>query len=338
VDQYGRVSVEGPVGVIWRPPGNGGTLVMQGDGNLVNYDPAGRPQWATGTGVPGSVVVMQTDGNLVVYAPGGRALWASKSQWPAGGEPDPADRLLPKGAFFPNLSLTSPNGAYRAVMQSDGNFVVYGPAGAIWATGTSGPNPRLSMQADGNLVLYSSTVFPSGADQALWHTRTVDWSGTLLIMQDDGNLVLYRIDGTALWSSKTSPGTKIANHVLTAGSRISGGLALISPNYLYRAIMQRDGNLVVYGPNGPNWASGTGQQWATLVMATNGDAAIAGSRFENGRWHSNTAGNPGAVLVMQDDGNLVVYRPNGTPAWASLSPWTWKPPQPYILAPTNGWW
>jgi hypothetical protein len=257
---------------------------------------------------------------------------------PPGGQPDPGDRLLADGHLFPNLFLTSPNGAYRATMQSDGNLVVYGPAGAIWATGTAGPNSHLSMQADGNLVLYSSTVSPSGADQALWHTRTGDRNGTLLLMQDDGNLVLYRIDGTPLWSSRTSPGVKVRNDVLTPGARITGGRALISPNYLFRAVMQRDGNVVVYGPNGANWASGTGQQWATLVMTSDGDAAVAGSPYENGRWHSNTAGNPGAVLVMQDDGNLVIYRTNGSAAWASLSPWTWKPTPPYVRAPTNGWW
>lgn len=50
--------------------------------------------------------------------------------------------------------------------------------------------------------------------------------------------------------------------------------------------MQGDGNFVIY-----NWADGP-------------------------VWSSNTYGNPGSKLVMQDDGNLVVYR-GGTPLWAS---------------------
>ena len=33
-------------------------------------------------------------------------------------------------------------------------------------------------------------------------------------------------------------------------------------------------------------------------------------------WASNTAGAPGSFVVMQNDGNLVIYRPN-FPIWAS---------------------
>ncbi len=44
--------------------------------------------------------------------------------------------------------------------------------------------------------------------------------------------------------------------------------------------MQSDGNFVVYHVNGsPGWAS-------------------------------NTAGKPGCFIVMQNDGNLVIYQPN----------------------------
>jgi len=43
--------------------------------------------------------------------------------------------------------LVSPNHQYQAVMQTDGNFVVYGPHGAIWNTRTNGQaGATLSMQ------------------------------------------------------------------------------------------------------------------------------------------------------------------------------------------------
>lgn len=46
----------------------------------------------------------------------------------------------------------------RAVMQGDGNFVVYTPSNsAVFNTGTSSPNSQLVLQADGNLVIYSPT-------------------------------------------------------------------------------------------------------------------------------------------------------------------------------------
>ncbi len=45
-----------------------GYLTMQTDGNLVAYDAANAPKWATGTsGKAATHAIMQTDGNLVIY-------------------------------------------------------------------------------------------------------------------------------------------------------------------------------------------------------------------------------------------------------------------------------
>jgi hypothetical protein len=52
-------------------------LVMQGDGNLVEYAPGNRPIWTSGTNVRDSVVRMQSDGNVVIVAPGNRPVWAT---------------------------------------------------------------------------------------------------------------------------------------------------------------------------------------------------------------------------------------------------------------------
>ena len=68
---------------LWASGTNGpspGFVAMQGDGNFVLYDADGVPRWASGTpGHPGAVVVMQTDGNLVVYGADGQPLWASNT-------------------------------------------------------------------------------------------------------------------------------------------------------------------------------------------------------------------------------------------------------------------
>jgi hypothetical protein len=89
------------------------SLIMQGDGNLVLYEPipGGRALWTSDTwGNPGSSAIMQGDGNLVVYAPDGNPLWASNT-W---GNP---------GAFL--------------VMQDDRNAVVYAPDwNPLWASNT----------------------------------------------------------------------------------------------------------------------------------------------------------------------------------------------------------
>jgi hypothetical protein len=53
-------------------------LIMQGDGNLVEYGPGGQAIWDSVTyGNPGASAVMQGDGNLVVYSAAGTALWNS---------------------------------------------------------------------------------------------------------------------------------------------------------------------------------------------------------------------------------------------------------------------
>jgi hypothetical protein len=82
------------------------------------------------------------------------------------------------------------------------------------------------------------------------------------ILQDDGNLVLYNLtDHKALWASNTN------------GKAVS------------KAIMQTDGNFVVYG-------------------------------YPNALWASNTNGKPGSYITLQNDGNVVIYQPN-SPVWAT---------------------
>ena len=96
---------------------NGGySLVMQGDGNLVEYNSASKALWWTSTTGTANTAVLQSDGNFVVYPSNGTTAWSSKT----GGAPGSGvgDTL---------------------VVQDDGNVVLYPPSGpALWSTGTSG--------------------------------------------------------------------------------------------------------------------------------------------------------------------------------------------------------
>jgi LasA protease len=92
-------------------------LVMQGDGNLVEYQ-AGTALWASNTGGDnGAVVEMQSDGNLVIYL-NGAAKWASNT-----------------GGF---------QGA-QLVLQDDSNLVMYGKQSAILWSRHYGAYPRLML-------------------------------------------------------------------------------------------------------------------------------------------------------------------------------------------------
>ena len=85
---------------------------LQGDGNLVLRDPAGKAIWASATNGKGGVrLVVQGDGNLVLYTSAGKAVWATG---------------------------TMGSGASYLIVQNDGNLVLYTAAGkAVWSTGTS---------------------------------------------------------------------------------------------------------------------------------------------------------------------------------------------------------
>jgi hypothetical protein len=93
---------------------------------------------------------------------------------------------------------TSCDGRFTLIMQSDNNLVLYwNGVGALWSTGTVGTGANLAvMQGDGNFVLYS----PSRAE---FNSGTQGNPGAYLAVQNDGNLVVYRSDGLPLWSTGT---------------------------------------------------------------------------------------------------------------------------------------
>jgi hypothetical protein len=109
-----------------------------------------------------------------------------------------------------NERLESDSSKYFAIMQSDGNFVVYstgqtngrGRDFPIWASNTNGKGRkpfRTVMQKDGNLVVYDATNSPKWAS----NTNGREKEPYNLIMQDDGNLVLYAKDNKPIWASNT---------------------------------------------------------------------------------------------------------------------------------------
>lgn len=180
-------------------------LVMQGDGNLVEYL-GSRPLFATGTfGNPGATALMQTDGNLVVYSADGRALFATNTYGHAGGAllvRDDGHAVVQAGlsvvydnratgavlrggsSLRANQELLSANGRYSLVMQGDGNLVERMGTKPVFASNTYGhPGAVAIMQTDGNLVVY-------GGSKPLFATNTYGHPGALAVVLDNGNLVI----------------------------------------------------------------------------------------------------------------------------------------------------
>jgi hypothetical protein len=112
--------------------------------------------------------------------------------------PPPNDTLGTGETLYVDQSRTSQDGRYRLTVQQDGNLVLYGPTGAVWATGTGGSNARLVMQHDGNLVLYN------GGGGVMWCTNRYG-SNARLVVQNDSNLVVYDGSGNVLWARVNDP-------------------------------------------------------------------------------------------------------------------------------------
>ncbi len=186
--------------VLWASGTSGSTTVrcvMQRDGNLVLYDSAGQPVWATNTvfSVNPNSVIIEDDGNLVLYDGYHVPQWATNT--------DAASRMscLESGETLRHGEhVESDDQHFRLVFQHDGNLVIYRLPGmdVLWASNTAGSGgERCVMQQDGNLVLYDLQ------GSALWSSGTHGKPDSFLSMQRDGNAVLRRPDGAVVWASNS---------------------------------------------------------------------------------------------------------------------------------------
>ena len=114
-----------------------------------------------------------------------------------------ADTLSANQSLQRGQSLVSGNGAYTAIYQNDGNFVVYrnSDSKALWATNTTNQaSDKLIMQQVGNLVLYNGSI-PVWASSST--SRPID--AYHLVMQNPGNLVIYDGSNNPIWATPTPP-------------------------------------------------------------------------------------------------------------------------------------
>ncbi|MBE9194382.1 VCBS repeat-containing protein [Synechocystis sp. LEGE 06083] len=185
-----------------------------------------------------------------------------------------------------------------AIMQSDGNLVIYGqPAGdIIWASGTNGNDGAvLKLASDGGLYIVDpqnnivtngtlNSANPSLISTAVTLNENQEITtnlATFLLNGEIGYLlvfVLVQNEFNQLVSAKLQ--LISATGELVWQSNPGEGVKVTSEAY---AIMQSDGNLVIYGQPGGN----------------SGDVI----------WASGTNGNDGAVLKLASDGGLYIVDP-----------------------------
>ena len=200
--------------------------------------------------------------------------------------------VQPGQVLHQNEYIESPDGRFVAILQPDGNFVLYNQ-NWIWQSGARGDT--LEMQTDGNLVLKSDgkPVWWSGGNGA----------GASLRMQSDGNLVTANANGPTWWTGTGghSATTYVATR-LTAGQKLLRGQFLRSPDSRYALHMQTDGSVVLIGPGYhllwfKNSPPGT---W--LDMQTDGNLVLRNAT--TAYWWSGTSAGT-VVATPQSDGNFV---------------------------------
>jgi hypothetical protein len=211
-------------------------------------------------------------------------------------------------------SRRSPNDKFSLSLQDDGKLVVISTDQdeRRWQVDTTGPGrecPRyLTVQKDGNLVLYADH------ETRLWATDTDGQGGTRLVMQNDGNLILRTDGGSAIWA--TDKAELRVGEVLTVGQSLrSRGW----PGERFRLDLQENGDLAIIHTDKKEtlWKSGTkGKDANCLVMQKDGNLVLY-ARDGEPLWATETDGQGGTWLVIQGDGNLVLRTDEGRAVWAS---------------------
>ena len=85
---------------------------------------------------------------------------------------------------------------FSAILQNDGNLVLFQGSSPIWSTQTAGKGvAKMAFQSDGNLVLYNS------ANSSIWSTRTFNRGAAALLLSTSGSLVIVDGAGNILWNS-----------------------------------------------------------------------------------------------------------------------------------------
>ncbi|MFI9275292.1 ricin-type beta-trefoil lectin domain protein [Kitasatospora sp. NPDC052896] len=301
-------------------------LLPDGDAVLTRLK-TGQVIWSSGTsGHPGSRILVDSTGALEVHDSGNNVIWSTGTS----------------ESNNPRVTLTVQDNCNLVLGDAEGNPIwssrTYDPAydttGHALTAGTvlhggdmvaaADGRTTLTLRTDGDLVLADQE-----AGHVLWTSGTAGHPGATAAMQVDGNFVLSDASGTPLWASGTwqQPGA--------------------------RTVVQQDGNLVAYNADGKAlWSTGTYyggvDAWGTsvasgttlqpgdtvnstaarLVMQTDGNLVLYSKATGNVRWSTGTWGHPGATATMQPDGNVVLYDANHNALWGAS---TWGHPNAHLV-------
>lgn len=309
---------------------------------------AGSPRRTSADGA--YVVSMRPDGALAVTTAAGAPVWSSVATG-AGGRMtiDPSGRMLlvnANGVAVWSSGTISP-GAFLRLLD-DGNLVLSAADGEIlWDSGTLTSTPgvtvaelpritslppgasvpsadgshRLYMQGDGNLVLYRVSPW-----KAVWWSNTFV-PGSMLIKTDGGPMALQRPNGDPVWvvPVKTTPGS-----LLTVQDDGVLSLSSVTQGVVWDSTGIIDNSAETYPGISAIWSMATNTVRTSpngvyrLILQGDGNLVVY-SNTDAVRWASMTFGSGMHLHTQWPDGNLVLYRGDGKPVWATMTstPGSW---------------
>lgn len=225
------------------------------------------------------------------------AVWVGSA--PAGTKLNPGDQV------------TSPNGQFKLIMQGDGNLVEYGIGNRVlWASGTAGSPGAIAVVGKNRAL----DITKNGKRLARWASAGTA-NSTALKVRADGTMAL--LAGSTVVVNWTNYQDRVAS-----GNLILGGTVLRSDTSNTRVLnMRTDGNLVQKVSGRVVWQSRTGGHpgaWAELLSKGNfviwtRDAA----RKKVVLWSAKTSTAGSGNLLVQVDGNVVLYGAKDTRVWSS---------------------
>ena len=229
--------------------------------------------------------------------------------------------------------MTATTPSIRSIMIGRGDT-----AKKVWATETGAPtcvtgrtySKCLTESEQGRLATQELALWKSfvWSGNCYWYDLRDD--GTSLSNSEDHFGVVRRDDTpkpayTALrngFMPQLLTGPTAVADVMHTGEILGAGDSLRSPDGRFALYYQYDGNLVLYGFGRTLWASGTSGSVGVATLRSDGNLVIVPPGGVSS-WTS-PATNPlgGSTMYLQNDGNLVIYRPapTGGASWATGVP------------------
>ncbi|GMQ58456.1 hypothetical protein AN1V17_28510 [Vallitalea sediminicola] len=194
--------------------------------------------------------------------------------------------------FQVNDYLLSQNGQYKAHWQQDGNFVVYNSdLQPLWASNTMGSGVRCSFEDSGNLVIrdheISQKIIVSNIDP---YDNYISHSYISVYKNENPNTVKERVLTDIHIVDNMIIGQKYEWVIVSKTSNAN----------------TRKARIITYVSETPFGKI----NFIEDIIDVPKNEVIWSSHIESGYTGSN-------VLIMQNDGNLVIYDENNNPVWAT---------------------